>query len=130
MTVLIYELQRKSHNSNNQPGVDNTKDTLTNVQLLVIWRVDDSYKLYVNTMLIKHDDAITWDEDKLSGLYSMHRALFKDDHSIEETWLLDDESVLTTVSKWGEERHTTEIILSEGTRDDNSMVPLCISSKI
>jgi hypothetical protein len=55
-TALLYKLQTKKSLKSN---ADNTKDTLTSIQLSVIWRVDDNYKLYINTMLIKHNNIIT-----------------------------------------------------------------------
>jgi hypothetical protein len=128
MIALIYKLQRKNHNPNNQSGANNTKNTSTNHQLLVIWGVDNSHKLCVNIMLIKHNNIITWDEDKLKELYSMHHALHEVYCVIEDTWLLDNEIVLMTASGWGIVNHAIEIIISKGTRKYNSMKPLYIPS--
>jgi hypothetical protein len=120
MVALIYRLQRKNIESN----MDHTKDTSTSIQLLVIWRFNNSYDFNVNTMLIKHNDTITWDEDKLRALYSMHRDLSRTVYRTKDVWLLDEATVLMTTSKWGEERYTTKITLSEGTRDDSFTRPI------
>jgi hypothetical protein len=124
-TALLYKLQRKNGLKSN---VDNTKDTSTNIQLLVIWKFDGDYIFCVNLVLIKHSNTITLDENKLERLHSMHRALHNNDHAIEETWLLDDATVLMTTLKWGKVNHAIEITLSKGTRKYDSITPLCVPS--
>jgi hypothetical protein len=127
-TALSYKLRRKSHNSNDQPNADNTKDT--SLQLLVIWRSEERLILCVNTMLIKHSDAIIWNEDKLKKLCYKRLSLHKDDHIISDIWLLDDAIALMTTLKCGEEKNTIEIAISEGIRKDDSIEPLWIPSDI
>jgi hypothetical protein len=122
-SALIYELQRKNHNSNYQFAVNNTENTSTGVQLLVIWRFDNSYNFYVNAMLVKHKNTTTWDEDKLKRLHFMYFTLHRNGH-IKDTWLLDDATVLMTTLKWGEASHIREITIFEGARMDDSMESL------
>jgi hypothetical protein len=116
--ALIYKLQRKSHKSNNQSGMDSTstEDTLTSLQLLVIWKSVNKCIFSARALLIKHSNVITWDKDTLKKLHSMHLALCKEDHIIEDTWLLDDATVLVTTLKWKKDRD--EITISKGTRKD------------
>jgi hypothetical protein len=128
ITALIYKLQRKYHNPTNQSNRDSAKDTSKSPQLLVVWRVDDSFMLYVNVIVIKHDDIAAWDEDKLMELCSMYSALYRGDRIVKDTWLLDDTTVLMTTSEWKEGKQTIEVIISERTREDDSMEPLCIPS--
>jgi hypothetical protein len=123
MAALVYRLQRNNIESN----MDNTKDASTNIQLLVIWRVEDNHELCASIMLIKDDNITTWNEDKLNELCDRHISLYGDDHSTEETWLLDDTTTLMTESKWGKEKQTIEITISEGIGKYGFMKPLCIS---
>jgi hypothetical protein len=129
-TALLYKLCRRSHNSDDQSNADNTKDTSTNIQLLVIWRSVNRYEFRVNAILIKHESTITWDKEKLMKLCSMYRTLNKYDRIIEDTWLLDDEAVLMTILKWGAEKHTIEITISEATKKDDSIEPLWVPSNM
>jgi hypothetical protein len=128
-TALIYRLQRKSCNCNDQSNANSalTKGISTNIQLVVIWRVYNSYKFHVNVMVIEHGDVITWDEDKLKRLYSMHRALHTYGPIIEDTWLLDDETVIMISSRLKVGR-TIEITISEGASKDSLIRPIWISS--
>jgi hypothetical protein len=125
-SALIYKLQRKNSKSGDQSNADSTftKDRSTSFQLLVIWRSNDEHSFSVRSLLVKHSNAITWNEDTLEKLHSMYLALLseglfindmpKEDSSIMEntfkdTWLLDDATVLMTTSKWKEENRTVEI---------------------
>jgi hypothetical protein len=100
---------------------------LTSLQLLVIWRSDDVSKFSARALLIKHSNTITWDEDTLEKLYFMYLALCRDDNTVEDTWLLDDTTVLMTASKLKTENRTIEITISEGIRKDSTIEPLWVS---
>jgi hypothetical protein len=142
-SALIYKLQRKrSLVSGNQSGTNDTsiENSSTSLQLLVMWMPGyEFYKFYVRVILINHSDAITWNEDKLKELYSVHFELFKDYYYVKntwssgdramlmDTWLLGGTTVLMTTSKWNEESCVHEITISEGTREDNSIEPLLVS---
>jgi hypothetical protein len=104
-----------------------TEDPLTNLQLLAIWGLNDEYDLCVRSLLIKHSNTITWNEDTLERLCSTHFSLCKVAKTIKDTWLLDDETVLITELKRKANR-AFEITISEGTRKDDTMVPLWVSS--
>jgi hypothetical protein len=127
--ALMYKLQRKKPlKSNDQSDVDSafTEEVSTNLQLLVIWRLNNELSIYARALLIKHSNTLTWNEDTLEKLYSMHLALLRADDIIEDTWLLDNATVLTTTSKW-EVGSTFEITISDGTRKDGTMEPLWVS---
>jgi hypothetical protein len=130
ITALTYRLQRKNHNSNNQSDVDNTKDISTDIQLVIIFGSDERHYFCAKTILIKCNDTIAWDKNKLEELYYRHRARYTDNHVIKETWLLDDATVLMTVLKWSAEGRAFEITVFKGTRRDDSIEPLCISSNM
>jgi hypothetical protein len=133
-SALIYKLQRKNIEPNNQSNEDNTsaEDTSTSLQLLLIWGSNVSYKngLYVRALLIKHSNAITWDEDMLERLHSIHRALLRDDYNVEDTWLLDGVTMLNTKTEWVEGSHLFEIAIYEGNRKDSAVAPLWVSSSM
>jgi hypothetical protein len=128
-SALIYEIQRKNIKSNDQSNVNNTKEKSTSIQLLVILRRDDSGECSIRAVLIKHSVTITWDEDTLEKLYSIHLALLRS-YDIKSTWLLDGETVLVTASKWRSINSPIEITISEGIRDDTSTEPLWVSSSM
>jgi hypothetical protein len=131
-SALLYKLQRKKHpESNGQSNVDSTftEETSTSLQLLVIWRYNDAYRCCIRVLLIKHSNTITWNEDTLEKLHSMHLSLCRDDGIIEDTWSLDDETVLMTTSKRGMSR-AFEITISEVTRKDDTMAPLWVSANM
>jgi hypothetical protein len=121
-SVLIYRLQRKN---NFESNVDNT---LTNYRLLVIWRSDNRHEYSLGVLLIKHDNAITLDEDELKKLDYPPLVPLRNDRTIENTWALDNATVLVTTLKWEKRIRTTRIEISEGTRKGNSMVPLRVSN--
>jgi hypothetical protein len=127
VTALIYRLQRKSRNSNNQPDTDSKKDTSVNIQLAMVWCSDKRLNVYVNTVLIKNGNVITWDENKLRKLYYNRRPSYRSGQIDVDEWLLDDAIVLVTTSK-SKEGRTFEITISEGIRGDDSIEPLCLSS--
>jgi hypothetical protein len=134
-SVLIYKLQRKKQfESNGQPNTDSTftEDTSTSLQLLVIWRSDVRYEngCSMHALLIKHSNAITWNEDTLEKLHSMYLDPLRDNYNIKDRWLLDDTTVLMITSKWKENNCLFKITISEGARKDDSMEPLWISSNI
>jgi hypothetical protein len=59
----------------------------------------------------------------------MYLALLRDGPLSEDTWLSDDKTMLMTTSKW-KVGLTTEITISEGTRKDDTMEPLWVSSNM
>jgi hypothetical protein len=130
--ALMYKLQRKKRlEFNSQSNADNAfkEDASTNLQFLVAWKID-KLRILIRALLIKHSNTITWDEDTLGKLHSMHLALLRDDAVVEDTWFLDDTTALMTTLKWQKEDDRAEITISEGTRKDDSMKPLWVSSNM
>jgi hypothetical protein len=127
--VLTYKLQRKnSYKSNNQSSTVDTTDA-SSLQLLVIWRSDYFHEFYVNVILIKHSSIIAWDEAKMKMIHHIYSDIIKRrGRMIEKTWLLDDDTVLMTTPRRGEEGCTLEIAISKGARKDDSIEPILISS--
>jgi hypothetical protein len=130
ITALVYKLQRKNvHESSNQSGTDNIADISTGFQLLIIWLTDYYFKFRANAILIKHNNTITWDDDKLRKVHFMYLDLIGEpSNMIETTWLLDDTTALVTTPRRIEEGCTLEITISEGTRKDDSIEPLWVPS--
>jgi hypothetical protein len=128
-SILVYKLQ-KCLGPDGQPDAVNIQDTTTSIHLLVIWKLDDNSNFSIRALLIKHSSSITWDEYTLEKLYSMHLELLRDDWIVKDTWLLDNATVLMTTSEWEERSRTFEITLSKGTRKDDSMKPLWVSSNM
>jgi hypothetical protein len=131
--VLLYKLQKKRRSEyNDQSDVDSTfiGDSLTSFRLLLIWKLNNKHNICVRALLIRHSNTISWNEDTLEKLHSMHLPLCKDDDVIKDTWLLDDATVLMTTSKRKKEKCTFEITISEETRKCSSMEPLWIPSNM
>jgi hypothetical protein len=128
--ALIYKLQRKNIESNYPSNMDNTKNTSTSTQLLIMWGSNDRSEISLHTLLIKHSNEITWDEDKLKKLYSMHLDLLVSDKAVRDTWLIDNVTVLRTMLRWEYGKNMTKIIISEETREDDSKEPLWVPSSI
>jgi stalled ribosome rescue protein Dom34 len=133
-SALIYKLQKKKKHieSNDQSNVDSTftDDISTSLQLLLIWRYDNVHKCSSRARLIKHSITITWDEDTLEKVHSIHLALLRSVPIIKDTWLLDDTTILMTASEWEDYSQTFEITISEGTKEDSAMGPLWVSSNM
>jgi hypothetical protein len=129
--ALICKLQRKKYlEYNDQPNENNTstEDTSTSLQLLVIWGSNDEYRFSVRALLIKHSNTITWNEDILEKLHSMYLFLCRNNDIVEDTWLLDDTTILVTTFKLGKDND--EITISEGTRKNDTREPLWVSSNM
>jgi hypothetical protein len=123
--VLIYGLQRRwSHESTN---ID--KGTSSAVQILVVWRISGSKKLYVDTLLVEHDKGFDWNEDDLRELYSKNFDRFRlCPDSATETWLLDDNTALNTIFKIRNGGQLLNITISE-VEKDNTRMPVHIDSE-
>jgi hypothetical protein len=131
--ALIYKLQRKRQfESNDQSNADRTftEDVSTSLQLLVIWRFIDKSEVSMRALLIKHSNAITWNEDQLEKLHSMHLDLLRDDEVVKDTWSLDDVTALMVILRWKNGRYITEVTISEETREDDFKEPLWVPSSI
>jgi hypothetical protein len=129
-SALIYKLQRKCLESNDQSNADNTFAEDTSLQLLIMWGPDDKSKITLRALLIKHSNTITWDESKLKKLYSMHLNLLRNNHVVRDTWLLDDVIVLKTMLRQKNNGYITEVAISEETKEDDSIEPLWVPSNI
>jgi hypothetical protein len=128
-SALLYKLQRKKRlESTNQSNMDNTStdDTSTNLQLLVIWGPDNMQDIPVRSLIIKHSNIIIWNEGMLEKLHSIYLALLKKSYHTEDTWLLDDATVLMTTTEWKYVGFVTEITISKGIKEDDSMEPLYV----
>jgi hypothetical protein len=126
--ALLYKLQRKKRlDSNYQSNVDSTfaEDTSTSLQLLIMWGSNTKLKVSLCALLIKHNNAITWNENTLEKLYSMHLDLLRGTRTIINRWSLNDVIMLRTIlrSRQKDGRDIIEITISEGTRGDDSIEP-------
>jgi hypothetical protein len=123
-SALIYKLQRKKRLGSD---ADNTS---TSHQLLVIWRSDNRYGYFMRVLLVKHSNTITLDENTLKELDYPRFSLIRKSCNIKNTWALGDATVLMTTSKLEKQIRTIEITISEGTREDDTMRQLLITSNM
>jgi hypothetical protein len=85
--VLLYTLQKKN---TDQPNEEES----TCVQLVIIWKVNSSKEFCVNLFLIEHDKDRIWDGDGLMELAEHYKLTNIQHVTIEETWLMHDNTVL------------------------------------
>jgi hypothetical protein len=138
-SAFIYKLKRKG---SLESDADNTKDASTSLQLLVIWNSNVWYEFSARALLIKHSNAITWNEDTLERLHSMYlnlldkglRVDFVETQSkhypVKDTWLLDDATALMTTLSWKRDGCIFEVKISNWIRKSDSMAPLWVPSSM
>jgi hypothetical protein len=118
--VLMYKLQRKNIGEFNEEDIS-SEDEATWIWLVMIWKVYKSRKIFVVSDLIEHDKSHIWNSNELMKLNEYYE-LFNIQHGpIEETWLMHDNTVLTTSLNTIRKRdyYVLEVTISEGSiRDD------------
>jgi hypothetical protein len=120
--ALICKLQRKqSHKS-----TETSENASSVVQLLVVWRISESDKLYTDVLLVEYNKR--FDKDNLRGLYHKNIDLLGLYPSpVIETWSLNDNVTLMPTSEIM--RGTTarsfvlNITISEVKRDNSTRIP-------
>jgi hypothetical protein len=112
--ALSYKLQRK-----------NESNDATCTQLLIAWEVRDSGEFFVVPNIIAHDKSHIWDETRLEKLTGDCRVLGMRHGSIEDTWLMYDNTVLMIrVNVICEAKcYKLEVIISEGSIKDDTQRP-------
>jgi hypothetical protein len=108
------------------------KDTATVAQLLVVWEISESKKLYANTFLVEHDGGFDWDKNALEALL-YHRNFDRSrlcPDSATETWLLNDNTALMTTVEIINEDCVLNITISEVEKDNNTRIPAHINSEL
>jgi hypothetical protein len=91
--ALICRLQRKQSHDSTEIG----EDTSNTTQLLVVWRIFESNRLYVDILLAEHDKGFDWNRDNLSEFYRKNINQFRlYPNSVIEMWSLDANTELMT----------------------------------
>jgi hypothetical protein len=101
------------------------EDEATCIQLIMIWKIDRFKRFRVVAHLIEHDKGRVWDKAGLMKL-AKHYKLTNIQHGlIEETWLIHDNTVLSTRVNIAleEEGYKIETILSETNIKDDTLRP-------
>jgi hypothetical protein len=93
--VLMYKLQRKNTDELDE-GTMFSEDETTYIQLFTIWKVTSSKEFHVVSHLIEHDKDRVWDRDRLKKLVERCKLYDIQYGPIEETWLMHDNTVLST----------------------------------
>jgi hypothetical protein len=131
--VLLYKLQRKYPNKvedrpNNSTA--STKDTATNMYLLVVWNISyDHHNRYV--CLIECTDDFAWDEDKLWAFYKKYNNQFYLDYrSNIITWMIHGGTAMKTRCEltYGSD-YKFDIIISKRTWSYSTKRPIKIDPK-
>jgi hypothetical protein len=127
-SALIYKIQRRWLSAR----IKTCKDTATVAQLLVVWEISESKKLYANTFLVEHDGGFDWDKNALEALL-YHRNFDRSrlcPDSATETWLLNDNTALMTTVEIINEDCVLNITISEVEKDNNTRIPAHINSEL
>jgi hypothetical protein len=118
--VLMYQLQRKDVESDDQPE-------LTRSRLLVAWKAEGYEKPRVSVQLMESDRAFRWDNywdkfelEEYQQRYTNRLSAYID--PIKETWLMDDGTVLMTGLEldFAQKSGVLNITISEGIRDEHT----------
>jgi hypothetical protein len=124
--ALMYKLQRKNIDKSNKETISNEEEAIC-IQLVAIWKVYESGKTCVDSVLIEHDKDSILDRDRLSKLAEYYD-LFDVQDLIENTWLMRDNTVLVTsvIVTREEAYYKLKITISEGTINKYTWRPLYI----
>jgi hypothetical protein len=122
--ALIYKLQRKNTEETDE-------DEATCLQLLIIWKVNNSNEFSTVSHLIEHDSYHVWTRAKLMWLARRYRLFDMQYNPIEETWLMHDHTVLMkrVDMTCGEKCYKLETTISEASIKDDTLRPWYINVK-
>jgi hypothetical protein len=104
------------------------KDASNAAYLLTAWSISESKELHANVLLIKHDEAFTWNKDKLGSFcYENCERLKEYTDTISDTWCMNNNTTLKTTFSVGDLRGNSELSISiSEERDDYAIRPLCV----
>jgi hypothetical protein len=122
--VLMYKLQRKTTVQSNGDVISNEKKT-TCIQLAIIWKVKDSKEFLTASYLLEHNEDCVWDRVKLKRLVKHYKLANIQHGTIENTWLMHDNTVLMTSLNVSheEECYKLEMTISKGSIKDDTQRP-------
>jgi hypothetical protein len=89
----MYKLQRKNIDQSSEDPAFSTNE-MTCVQLVIIWKVNNSREFYIFSDLIEHDKCRLWDRDRLMKLAKWYKLYDIQHVPIEESWSMHDNTVL------------------------------------
>jgi hypothetical protein len=113
--ALIYRLQRKQLHDSTM--IDKSASNVAN--LLVIWEISRSKKLYADVLLVEHDKEFVWNDEGLLDLRLENFERFRlYTDSATETWSLDDNMTLMTTFRIINEDFILDITISEVEKND------------
>jgi hypothetical protein len=122
--ALIYRLQRKQSHESTEVG----EDTSSVAQLLVVWRISASNKLYADVLLVGYDKRL--DRYDLKELHYRNFGRFRlYPDATTEAWSLDGNSALKTTFNIMNKDHILNITISEVERNNNTRIPAHIDSE-
>jgi hypothetical protein len=123
--VITYKLERKSIET------DNLSES-TCIRLFVILKCERNNKLCACMHLVEHEKRFRWNIAKLKEYYQRYANQFSTyTGPIEETWLIDDNTVLMTKLELDltQRDGALNIIISEGAKNERTMTLKCIDSE-
>jgi hypothetical protein len=129
--ALLCRLRKKGIKSDQQSDTDTInidEDWSNYVQLLVGWRLGYFLDPRVYMLLAEHGEKLVWTEAKLEKQHKeFHGRLRAHNGAIEDTWLMEDGSVLRlALDSVGTRACKISITISEAQLDGYTTVPLWI----
>jgi hypothetical protein len=121
--VLMYKLQRKNTDQSNEDGISNQNEASC-VQFVITWIVKNSKGFFADSYLFEHNEGCVLDRDKMLELNEYYELTNIQYGTIEETWLMHDNTVLmTSLNVTREECYKLEMTISEGSIKDDTQRP-------
>jgi hypothetical protein len=120
---LIYRLQNKHPHETTAIG----KDASTAVHILILWKISKSKELYTDVLLVEYDKRFVWRKYELEALHRKSSNRFKRyPVPVTDTWLLNDNTALTTTFEIINEDYLLNITISEVKRYNYVRTPIYI----
>jgi hypothetical protein len=122
--VLMYKLQGKNTDQSNEDVMSSEEET-TCIQLVIVWKVNSSKEFSAASYLLEHSEECVWNKHWLLSLRKHYKLTNIQHSTIEDTWLVYDNTVLMTSLNMTheEECYKLEITISEASISDDTLRP-------
>jgi hypothetical protein len=119
--VLMYKLQRKNIDQSNENSISSEEEA-TCIRLVILWKIEDYKEFSVASYLLERNESCFWDMDRPQKLGKHYELVNIQNGTIEETWLMHNNTVLMTsldVLHEGE-GYKLEMTMSEASMKDDT----------
>jgi hypothetical protein len=129
--ALLCRLRKKGADSDQQSDSGTTnidEDWSNHARLLVGWKLERPQDLRVYMLLIEHGEKLVWTEDKLLKQHNDFRGRLRvHNGAVEDTWLMEDGSVLKlALDGVGNREYGIRIAITNAQQNEHTSIPLWI----